>query len=94
MLLAGVCTLSILGSASLRFSSFDTLWVRELVHLDISWDRKLTGTIVETRGRTLEEMSRLFGIESRLAERVGIKPGEVNKTSVEEHVEDVGPSSS
>lgn len=42
-------------------------------------------TLVETRGRTLEEMSRLFGIESRLAERSGIKP-------VHDHVEDVGTS--
>lgn len=28
--------------------------------------------MVETRGKTLEEMSRLFGIESRLVERSGV----------------------
>ncbi|KAJ5278710.1 Sugar transporter [Penicillium angulare] len=49
--------------------------------------------LVETRGRTLEEMSRLFGIESRLAERSGVKPTPQNKAAAEEHVEDVGISS-
>jgi hypothetical protein len=28
--------------------------------------------MVETRGRTLEEMSRIFGIEGRLAQQSGI----------------------
>lgn len=37
-------------------------------------------------------MTRLFGIESQLAERRGLKPSAVNKASIEEHVEDVGPS--
>lgn len=39
-------------------------------------------------------MSRLFGIESRLAERSGVKSGSgpVGKASAEEHVEDVGAS--
>jgi hypothetical protein len=46
---------------------------------------------VETRGRTLEEMSRLFGIESQLAERVGIKTTPEDPT--EEHIEDMGSSS-
>ncbi|KAJ5636894.1 Sugar transporter [Penicillium longicatenatum] len=40
--------------------------------------------LVETRGRSLEEMSRLFGIETRLAERSAI-----NKMATEEHLEDV-----
>lgn len=47
---------------------------------------------VETRGRTLEEMSRLFGIESHLAERVGIKTTPA-KDPTEEHIEDMGSSS-
>lgn len=45
-------------------------------------------TTVETRGRTLEEMSRLFGIESSLAERSGIK------LATEEHIEDTHASTS
>ncbi|OGE55226.1 hypothetical protein PENARI_c004G03686 [Penicillium arizonense] len=45
--------------------------------------------MVETRGRTLEEMSRLFGIESHLAERVGIKTTPA-KDPTEEHIEDMG----
>ncbi|KAJ5989769.1 Sugar transporter [Penicillium canescens] len=48
--------------------------------------------MVETRGRTLEEMSRLFGIESHLAERVGIKTTPA-KDPTEEHIEDMGSSS-
>ncbi|KAJ5697140.1 Sugar transporter [Penicillium malachiteum] len=52
--------------------------------------------LVETRGRTLEEMSRLFGIESRLAERSGVKPMAPDAT-VDDYLEDneheVGPSS-
>lgn len=46
---------------------------------------------VETRGRTLEEMSRLFGIENHLTERSGMKPAAA-KVSLEEHVEHVGES--
>lgn len=45
-------------------------------------------TTVETRGRTLEEMSRLFGIESRLAERSGVK------LPTEERIEDTHASGS
>ncbi|CAL5872848.1 uncharacterized protein PFLUO_LOCUS7117 [Penicillium psychrofluorescens] len=46
--------------------------------------------LVETRGRTLEEMSRLFGIESRLAERTGLRPGPPSKGPMAESMEDVG----
>ncbi|CAG8299672.1 unnamed protein product [Penicillium salamii] len=49
--------------------------------------------LVETRGRTLEEMSRLFGIESRLAEQSGLKSSPGRKDPTEEHVEDLGTSS-
>jgi hypothetical protein len=49
--------------------------------------------LVETRGRTLEEMSHLFGIESRLAERSGVKPATAGKDPTEEHVEHLGSSS-
>ncbi|KAK5467072.1 hypothetical protein LTS15_000042 [Exophiala xenobiotica] len=49
--------------------------------------------MVETRGRTLEEMSRLFGIEEKLAVRSGINPASAlqarNKEVVQERVEEV-----
>ncbi|KAJ9494373.1 hypothetical protein H2202_010156 [Exophiala xenobiotica] len=49
--------------------------------------------MVETRGRTLEEMSRLFGIEEKLAVRGGINPASAlqarNKEAVQERVEEV-----
>ena len=38
-------------------------------------------------------MSRLFRIESRLAEQSGVKPSLATKDPTEEHVEDVGSSS-
>ena len=50
-------------------------------------------SIVETKGRTLEEMSRLFGIERRLAERSGVKATVASKGDAEKHVEDIGGSS-
>jgi len=60
----------------------------------LSFDTQmLMFNLVETRGRTLEEMSRLFGIESRLAERSGVKPASDAKDPSEEHVEDLGSSS-
>lgn len=34
--------------------------------------------IVETRGRSLEEMSRIFGIEAKLAERSGLDVDDVD----------------
>ncbi|KAF2243376.1 hypothetical protein BU26DRAFT_116964 [Trematosphaeria pertusa] len=37
--------------------------------------------MVETKGRTLEEMSRLFGIESSLAERSGNEVKEASKAA-------------
>lgn len=46
--------------------------------------------MVETRGRTLEEMSKLFGIEDKLAQRSGVDADMVEaKTGVEyvEHAE-------
>ncbi|CAG7917936.1 unnamed protein product [Penicillium olsonii] len=49
--------------------------------------------LVETRGRSLEEMSRLFGIETRLAQQSGLKPSPGGKDPTEEHVEDLGSSS-
>ncbi|KIX03552.1 uncharacterized protein Z518_07105 [Rhinocladiella mackenziei CBS 650.93] len=49
--------------------------------------------MVETRGRTLEEMSRLFGIEEKLVVRSGIDPAEAygtkSKDVVQEQVEEV-----
>lgn len=45
--------------------------------------------IVETKGRTLEEMSRLFGIETSLAERDRVKPTGIS--SPQESIEDVVP---
>lgn len=60
---------------------------------DFNFRRSMLTFLVETRGRTLEEMSRLFGIESRLAERNGIKPASTAKDPTEEHVEDLGTSS-
>ncbi|KAK7887774.1 hypothetical protein LTR67_009677 [Exophiala xenobiotica] len=49
--------------------------------------------MVETRGRTLEEMSRLFGIEEKLAVRSGINPASAlqarKKEVVQERVEEV-----
>jgi hypothetical protein len=44
---------------------------------------------VETRGRTLEEMSRLFGIEGRLAERSGFEYDSTAKAVTNDHVEEV-----
>ncbi|KAG0647883.1 Quinate transporter [Hyphodiscus hymeniophilus] len=43
--------------------------------------------LVETRGRTLEEMARLFGIESKLAERSGVvvEKGEIMEPTMSEH---------
>lgn len=35
-------------------------------------DKNADQCAVETRGRTLEEMARLFGVESQLAQRSGI----------------------
>lgn len=46
---------------------------------------------VETRGRTLEEMSRLFGIEDRLAARSGFEYDPA-KGVAEERIEEVGRS--
>lgn len=46
----------------------------------------VTFAMVETRGKTLEEMSRLFGIEDRLQQRAGV--GDVKDLAVEE-VEDI-----
>ncbi|KAJ5115492.1 Sugar transporter [Penicillium alfredii] len=43
-----------------------------------------------TRGRMLEEMSPVFGIESQLAERSGVKPTHAGQDRMEEHVENVG----
>lgn len=34
--------------------------------------------MVETRGRSLEEMSRIFGIEAKLAERCGVEVDDVD----------------
>lgn len=49
--------------------------------------------MVETRGKTLEEMSRLFGIEEKFAVRSGIDPAsashEKNKEVMQERVEEV-----
>ncbi|KAJ5121742.1 Sugar transporter [Penicillium atrosanguineum] len=45
--------------------------------------------LVETRGRTLEEMSQLFGIERQLAERSGVKPSSTCEASDDEHVEHI-----
>lgn len=55
---------------------------------------KTTNTVlvVETRGRTLEEMSRLFGIEGSLAERSGLNPARAGKVFTEERVDDIGVS--
>jgi hypothetical protein len=49
--------------------------------------------MVETKGRTLEEMSRLFGIEEKLAVRSGIDPASAYEVKhadvVQEQVEQV-----
>lgn len=46
---------------------------------------------METRGRTLEEMARVFGIETGLAERSGVKAASHTEPA-EENVEQVGVS--
>lgn len=53
---------------------------------------KTNSHLVETRGRTLEEMTRLFGIESQLVERTGFRPGPPGKGPMDENMDDAGES--
>ena len=45
--------------------------------------------MVETRGRTLEEMTRLFGLEEKFVAKSGIDPATAKNSVVQEEVEEV-----